>query len=104
MLDRGNKKWTSLMTPELVDGLKQIEEDEKNVEKPILSEDQYEDIQLTLNEALEYNLAITIEYYKNKRIHTATGRIKLKNGRMEVVTNNDIVSVNINDVVGASLS
>lgn len=74
MLDRGNKKWSSsIMMPELSKGLQQIFEEEKNIKKPILSEDQQDELQRTINEAIEFQLSIEITYYKAKRLHTLNG-------------------------------
>lgn len=69
MLDRGTKKWTSLMMPEHIKMLEDIWEEDKEVKKPILSEDQKEEIQRTLQEALEQSLEVIVCYYHNKRIH-----------------------------------
>lgn len=101
MLDRGNKKWSSsIMMPELSEGLKQIFEDEKNVKKPILSEDQQEEIQSTINEAIEFQLSIEITYYKAKRLHTLKGKIiKIDHLQTQIHTGEDINYLATKDII-----
>ncbi|WP_052000762.1 YolD-like family protein [Gracilibacillus boraciitolerans] len=101
--DRGNKKWTALMLPEHVEILRSLDEMEKDMEKPILSVDQLEEMETTLNEALENSLPVTIKYHKNKRIHQVTGSIKTpKNGKITIVTSDDILFINIGEIIGVN--
>ncbi|MFC4401770.1 YolD-like family protein [Gracilibacillus xinjiangensis] len=80
-------------------------DEDKAIEKPILSGDQFDDIQRTMQEALEHSLEIELSYFKNKRIRKAVGKIKPpKNGRMEIVTNDDILVLKLEDIVGANLN
>ncbi|MGN8648406.1 YolD-like family protein [Gracilibacillus sp. HCP3S3_G5_1] len=103
--DRGNKKWTSLMLPEHVEMLQSFfENEEKQIDKPILSEDQLEEIQRNLNEALEYSLSIKVDYYQNKQIHHVSGKIYMpSNGKMKMITNDDIIYIILDDIVNVEI-
>lgn len=66
MHDRGNIKWTSLMLPEHVELLQDFF-DENKLEKPILSEDEIEEIQYVLEEALHHGQTLSITYFKQNK-------------------------------------
>ncbi|WP_163581105.1 YolD-like family protein [Gracilibacillus saliphilus] len=103
--DRGNKKWTSLMLPEHVERLQDFfKEEEKQIDKPILSEDQLEEIQRVLNEALEYELKVILKYYQNKQIHHVIGKIYMSNnGKMKMIMNDGIIYFTLDDIVNVEL-
>ncbi|WP_175074325.1 YolD-like family protein [Terribacillus sp. AE2B 122] len=75
MNERGSIKWTSLMLPEHIQELKQLRQRHYDVNQPILSEDQQEEIQRKVREAYESTAPVTVEYYENKRIHSVSGTI-----------------------------
>ncbi|GAB3801050.1 YolD-like family protein [Virgibacillus kimchii] len=56
--DRGNIKWTSLMLPEHVQLIKEMWEEDDKKEKPILDEQQIEEIIMKLRMALHDNLTV----------------------------------------------
>jgi hypothetical protein len=60
--DRGNIKWTSLMLPDHVSMLKRELHDSKKVKKPILDEQQIEDMENRICDSMEhiYPLLITV--------------------------------------------
>lgn len=72
MHDRGNIKWTSLMLPEHVELLQHFFDENKS-EKPILSEDEIEEIQYVLEEALQHELALSITYFNQNKILEVQG-------------------------------
>lgn len=63
--DRGTMKWTSLMLPEHVRMLREMWDDTEYKEMPILDEQQIAENNLLLQEALEYDLLISIKHYYN---------------------------------------
>jgi adenylate kinase family enzyme len=75
MNERGSIKWTSLMLPEHIQELKRLSQRQYDVNQPVLSEDQQEEIQRKVREAYETQAPVTIEYYENKRIHSVSGTI-----------------------------
>ena len=78
--DRGNKKWNSLMLVEHQKRLKELKMKESNVEKPELDQQQLNEINFKLKEALEKNLTVSIKFYEDKRIKKIAGKIlKIEN-------------------------
>lgn len=73
--DRGNIKWqTSFLLPEHVAGIKQFAEESKKVSKPELDEQQLEEFERTICEAMEYNQSLTFVYWKNGFYETVVGK------------------------------
>ena len=98
-----NLMWESsrMMLPEHVEVINQHHERKKDVEKPILSDDQLEDIQRTVQEAIEFQLHVQITYYANKRIHTLDGVITrpLSNQRLEVDVSDGLEFLPVSDIL-----
>jgi len=66
--------------------LKELKESEKDREKPILDEQEKEEMNYKLQQAVQNNLRVEIKYYKDKRFKTATGVIKnVNSNRKEVI-------------------
>ncbi|QAS52359.1 YolD-like family protein [Halobacillus litoralis] len=61
--DRGTLKWTSLMLPEHVEMIKQVWKEDERIEKPILDEQQWEEIGFKLQRALTDNLPVEIRFH-----------------------------------------
>lgn len=73
--DRGNKKWNSLMLVEHQKKLKELKIREADLQKPELDQQQLENLNFKIKEALNNNLNITIKFYENKRIKLIKGKI-----------------------------
>lgn len=74
--DRGNIKWTSLMLPEHVKELRRyIHEDYYDMPEPTLDEQQMEEMNEIILEAMEYHVPLMFTIYKNKRLITLSGYI-----------------------------
>jgi YolD-like protein len=73
--DRGTIKWTSIMLPEHVEMLQEILEEQERQEKPILDEQQQEEINLKLWMALKNDLTVELKYYDNHDFYKAKGKI-----------------------------
>jgi YolD-like protein len=74
--DRGNIKWTSLMLPEHVKELrKYINEDYYDIPEPTLDEQQLEEINSLILEAIELNIPLLFTIYKDKRLKEVRGFI-----------------------------
>lgn len=74
--DRGTKKWTSLMLPEHVKQLRDFFEDEYyKVDKPVLDEQQLEEMNEKIQEAMEYQSLLKFTYYKNGHMKELKGYI-----------------------------
>lgn len=73
--DRGTKKWVSIMMPEQIDLLNKMWEEENRKEKPILDEQQLEEINLKIHRALHEGISAFITYYHNYDYHKIEGSI-----------------------------
>ncbi|NEW00556.1 YolD-like family protein [Bacillus megaterium] len=77
MESRGMKKWRPVATmPEQYIGLKEIINKQVEVAQPVLTEEQMEQINFTLIEALHTNKQVYLTYYKNGHHITDTGFIQ----------------------------
>jgi len=75
--DRGMVKWRAFASmPEQYIGLAKVLEDKLKVEQPLLSEDQVEQINQTLSEAIHNQKEVYLTYYKQGHCITETGRIE----------------------------
>src|SRR5699024_9521681 len=103
--DRGTIKWTSLMLPEHVELLKEMWQEDTNVQKPEMDAQEVEITNRKLNHAYHYKDAIRLTVYNNGEIITITGNIKqvdinsktirLENRSTErTVSLNNIIKVN----------
>ena len=71
------KKWRPFATmPEQYLGLQEIINKQLEVPQPLLTEEQMEQINFTLIEALHTNKQIYLTYYKNGQLITETGLIQ----------------------------
>jgi hypothetical protein len=73
--DRGNKKWNSLMLVEHQKKLKELKMRETEVEKPELDQQQLNEINFKIEEALNSNLTVRIKFYENKKVEIIKGKI-----------------------------
>ncbi|MEB1806588.1 MAG: YolD-like family protein [Bacillaceae bacterium] len=73
--DRGNIKWTAMMLPEHVTELRKFAEDLNKVPKPHLDEQQLEEFERTICEAMEYNQSITFTYWEKGEFKTIVGKV-----------------------------
>lgn len=61
--ERGTKKWTSLMLPEHIEMLEEINKEQERKERPIIDEQMKAENYVLLQEALEFDYKICIKYY-----------------------------------------
>ncbi|MFN2340822.1 MAG: YolD-like family protein [Halanaerobium sp.] len=73
--DRGNKKWNSLMLVEHQKKLKELKMREEDVEKPELDQQQLNQFNFKIEEALTNNLTVSIKFYQDKKIKNIKGKI-----------------------------
>lgn len=100
--DRGTKKWTALMLTEHQEALRKLFNEKEYKEKPVLAEDQIAEININLQHALEHDLLIEIEYFKNNDYHKINGHL------LGVDPLNNILIINdehlpLDSVTGASI-
>ncbi|MYL50241.1 YolD-like family protein [Halobacillus litoralis] len=102
--DRGTIKWTSLMLPEHVEMVKKVWEEDKRIQRPILDEQQKDEISFILQRALHDSLPIEIKIYNGFDFSTykvKTNGLDYINGKVQCVkvNFNEKLNLNIEDVV-----
>ena len=73
--DRGKMKWVSMMLPEHVQMLREWADEDLNKELIVLDEQQIEEMNHIIAEAMEHQLLVAISYYHQKRYHVMMGHI-----------------------------
>lgn len=73
--DRGRIKWTSMMLPEHVKMLRDWVKEDTYESKKRLDEQQLEQMNETIAEAMEFEQALTITHYHNKQYELVLGRV-----------------------------
>jgi hypothetical protein len=73
--DRGRIKWTSMMLPEHVKLLRDWAQEDQYEQQRQLDEQQLEQLNETILEAMEYNHPVSITYYRQRRYELVVGKI-----------------------------
>lgn len=73
--DRGNIKWVAMMLPEHVEMVKGVWAENDKIPKPTLDEQELEEINQMIYEAMEYNSEVTITYYTKGELRFEIGYI-----------------------------
>ena len=100
--DRGTKKWTSIMTVEQQETLLKLWEMQEWKEQPILDEQLIVEINLKLQMALENDLTIEIEYFKNHDFHKVKGKLLGMNPLMNYIKIED-KEIPLDSISGAQI-
>ncbi|MCY8167331.1 YolD-like family protein [Bacillus spizizenii] len=104
--DRGTIKWTSMMLPEHLTQLKQDLIDVSKIEKPSLDDQQIEEMNLLVSEALEFNKELVLKLFNNGFVENVTGRvhyINFEQQKLHVKDQNDnTVYINMNNIIGVT--
>ncbi|RFU65620.1 YolD-like family protein [Peribacillus glennii] len=77
--DRGRIKWTSMMLPEHVKLLRDWAQEDTYEERRDLDEQQLEEMNMAIGEAMETGSAVNIIYYENRRHQLLIGTIHYYN-------------------------
>ncbi|GAB3807081.1 YolD-like family protein [Virgibacillus kimchii] len=101
--DRGSIKWSAMMMPEHIEMLKKSWKEQERREKPLLDEQQKEEIEGKLQLAIHNDLTIQIKYFKGHDFYYVLDKIasiNVKDGslylkQMEKLKLNDIIDVKI---------
>ncbi|CAI6275266.1 SPbeta prophage-derived putative protein YolD [Bacillus subtilis] len=104
--DRGTIKWTSMMLPEHLTQLKQDLIDVSKIEKPSLDDQQIEEMDLLVSEALEFNKELKFKLFNNGFVENVNGRvhyINFEQHRLHVKDQNDnTIYINMNNIIGVT--
>ena len=91
MHDRGMIKWAPFAS--VINGnevLREIEEEKTRIEKPILSEEQIENLEFDLIESYNNSNVVEVTFYKQYHIYKIKGIItKLDTATKKVIINNN---------------
>lgn len=98
--ERGTKKWTSLMLPEHIQMLEDIEKEQDRKEKPIVDDHQKEEINRALKMAIKQNLNIRITRYMSGSFYESGGKIKVVDSTNDYLWLND-EKIKIDNIVKA---
>ncbi|MCY9431942.1 YolD-like family protein, partial [Bacillus spizizenii] len=103
---RGTIKWTSMMLPEHLTQLKQDLIDISKIEKPSLDDQQIEEMDLLVSEALEFNKELKFKLFNNRFVENVNGRvhyINFEQHRLHVKDQNDnTIYINMNNIIGVT--
>jgi hypothetical protein len=105
--DRGNIKWTAMMLPEHVGMLRELKMNENNKSKPLIDEQQFEEMNDLIRFAIETNNSVIVTYYQEydykvvvgviERYDPARGCIRIDNdGTFLTIDTEDIIDIKSN--------
>lgn len=66
--DRGNLKWQPFLLPEHRDRLKELKNEEQKIEMPVLDQQQLEEFNQVICDAMAFNQPLEITYYQNGKM------------------------------------
>ncbi|MED4816399.1 YolD-like family protein [Bacillus atrophaeus] len=94
------------MLPEHLTQLKQDLIDVSKIEKPSLDDQQIEEMDLLVSEALEFNKELKFKLFNNGFVENVTGRvhyINFEQQKLHVKDQNDnTVYINMNNIIGVT--
>lgn len=73
--DRGRIKWTSMMLPEHVKMLRDWAQEDQYEKEKQLDEQQLEQLNETILEAMEYNRLVSISYFRHSKYELVIGKV-----------------------------
>lgn len=95
-----------MMLPEHLTQLKQDLIDGSKIEKPSLDDQQIEEMNLLVSEALEFNKALQFKLFNNGFVENVAGRvhyINFEQQKLHVKDQNDnTVYINMNNIIGVT--
>lgn len=103
IFDRGNKKWVSIMIPELREALKKLR-DEEPIEQPELDEQEIERLNRLLQHAHRTGQPVRIRYWDNGERETAGRIVWSEMGQIRLAGEEGKMYINVNDVIGVELT
>ncbi|AZV89281.1 hypothetical protein BUN12_1021 [Bacillus amyloliquefaciens] len=104
--DRGAIKWTSMMLPEHLTQLKQDLLDVSKMEKPSLDEQQIEEIDILVSEAIALNRELKFKLFKEGVAEDLIGTVQYLNyeqHKLHLKDHHDqTVYITMNDIIGVA--
>lgn len=96
--ERGTKKWTSLMLPEHVQMLEELDQEQDRKEKPVLDEQMITENYMVMEEALRSDLKIRIKYYADYDYKYHEGFL-LSVDTINMIVFMEEININLDDVL-----
>lgn len=94
------------MLPEHLTQLKQDLIDVSKIEKPSLDDQQIEEMDLLVSEALEFNKELLFKLFNNGFVENVTGRVHYINFEQQKLhvkdQHNNTVYINMNNIIGVT--
>lgn len=103
LLDENIFESMRLILPEHRMMMKRIEREQVRQTQPVLSEDQYEEMQYAIAEAIENGVQIQMTLFGTYENKTIVGRPYIENGRLKMHTESGIEIVPLDKLIGAEL-
>lgn len=73
--DRGNMKWTAMMLPEHLVGIREWKQEQFYDKKRDLTEWELEEIEQTIQRAFKMRQLVTLTLWNNNKLHDETGLV-----------------------------
>ncbi|EIT84972.1 hypothetical protein A374_13035 [Fictibacillus macauensis ZFHKF-1] len=106
--DRGAIKWTSLMLPEHVKQLRELDWNQSKKVKPELDEQQLELIEETICEAMEKNSDLCFTYFQKDNFHLIIGKVHIvdtyKRELRIVDFHDDVHRIKLDDLIDVKIN
>jgi len=103
IFDRGNKKWTSIMIPELREELKLLFQEEV-VERPELDEQEIERLNRLLMAAYREGRVVRIRYWEDGECEVCGRIVMVGDGLIRIKNEEGKVNVIDKPIIGVSLA
>lgn len=87
--DRGRIKWTAMMLPEHVEQLRDWQKEDQHQIREQPDEQQLEEWNYQIREAVERDLSLTVHYWQDEKVMTASGIVRKINrmeGELQLIT------------------
>ncbi|MGP9042081.1 YolD-like family protein [Cytobacillus kochii] len=100
--DRGMKKWQGFFMPEHVQALNSLQREDSKIPRPILSEDQIEEMERVIVEGLEENSQLALTCWKDGFLIKRVGFLKSVdpvNKRIQLFEQDTLHQINFLSVV-----
>ncbi|WP_337020010.1 YolD-like family protein [Oceanobacillus massiliensis] len=103
--DRGTIKWTAMMMPEHIQMLNEYWETVEYKDKPLLDEQELNEINSKLQMAIQDDLSIEVKYYKDFDFQMVKGKLfKLDSiNNVLIFQNTDRNKVKFSDIIDVTL-
>jgi len=101
--DRGTKKWTSIMLPEQIKLLNDYWESTEYKQKPILDEQEIEEIGIKLQMAIHNDLTVEVKYFADHDYKLIKGKLRKIDSVDKTLQFDDYARIKLIDVLDVNI-